>query len=181
MVKLEVGKVYLRRDGEITGPLVESDSGKYPFLDLTTGNLYATNGQYLIGSPSRHDLIGEFAEQPQAPDPARDKKRAFDLFSGRWFNPEASNPAPAEKSVLQEAEEIINGARQQTHGAKLATFEMIAAFWSVYLKTEIKPQDVAQMMSLMKKARFRCGQHVRDHFVDDIGYTAIAHELGEDQ
>ena len=82
-------------------------------------------------------------------------------------------------NILEEAHEIINGSRQQTHGQKIKTFQMIASFWSVYLGAAVSMEDVCHMMSLLKKARGKCGLRCTDHYVDDIGYTAIAYEIGD--
>jgi hypothetical protein len=86
-------------------------------------------------------------------------------------------------SILLEAADIVAGARNGTHGDKERSFDVIAQFWEVYLNAipgnnvQIRPQDVAELMSLLKKGRKLCGQPVRDHYVDDAGYAAIAGEL----
>jgi hypothetical protein len=66
---------------------------------------------------------------------------------------------------------------------------MISQFWTVYLNhrvsvkpsrngiIEITPVDVAEMMSLLKKARKVHGNGHPDSHVDDLGYTALAAEL----
>lgn len=86
-------------------------------------------------------------------------------------------------SILREAAGIVEGARNTTHGEKERSFEAIAGLWNAFLavrkdpKGPIRASDVAQMMSLLKKARAEQGTPVRDHFVDDAGYAAIAGEL----
>jgi hypothetical protein len=88
-------------------------------------------------------------------------------------------------SILAEADSIINGVREATHGQKERSFELIAQFWNTYLNGRKAPAfpitgvDVALMMDLMKLARFLQGTPIRDHFVDKVGYTAIACELLE--
>jgi hypothetical protein len=88
-------------------------------------------------------------------------------------------------SILAEADSIINGVREKSHGQKERSFQLIAAFWNTYLNGRKNPcapisgVDVALMMDLMKLSRFLQGTPVRDHFVDKVGYTAIAHELSE--
>jgi len=62
---LQYGKKYLRKDGKMTGPMVENRpdfmngklSQKYPFKDSDTGMVYTENGEYLEGEPSELDLI----------------------------------------------------------------------------------------------------------------------------
>lgn len=85
--------------------------------------------------------------------------------------------------MLSEASVIVNGARQTTHGDKERSFEAIATLWNAFLSIRADPtgpiraSDVAQMMSLLKKARVEQGAPLRDHFVDDAGYAAIAGEI----
>jgi hypothetical protein len=86
-------------------------------------------------------------------------------------------------SILSEAAQIVEGSRNQQHGDKERSFHAIARMWSAYLQSRknpegaIRPQDVAHMMSLMKKMRSEWGAPMRDHFVDDAGYTGIAGEI----
>ncbi len=86
--------------------------------------------------------------------------------------------------ILHEAAKIVEGDRNATHGDKERSFEMIADFWGTYLRDSngvlrvaLTGRDVAQMMVLMKVARANCGTPVRDHFVDQAGYSGIAGEL----
>ena len=81
--------------------------------------------------------------------------------------------------VLEEANELINGQRQEDYGTPRQNFGVIADMWSVYLGTDIEPRDVANMMALLKIARLRLANH-RDSAVDGAGYLALGHELGLD-
>ncbi len=94
-------------------------------------------------------------------------------------------PESTSASILAEARQIVNGARDQAHGRKERSFEVIAKLWNVYLdgrleKGPITPINVAQMMELLKIARSIQGTFVRDHAVDSAGYAAIAGELALD-
>ena len=80
--------------------------------------------------------------------------------------------------ILREAADIVDGARNQTHGSKERSFVMIAAIWSAYLEHPVSPADVAWMMAQMKSARSKCGTPLKDHALDAAGYAAIAGELG---
>ena len=90
-------------------------------------------------------------------------------------------------AILQEAANIVAGARNTTHGEKERSFAAIATLWNAYLSirkepdSAITPYDVAQMMSLLKKARASQGTLIKDHFIDDAGYAAIAGEIGLDK
>lgn len=90
---------------------------------------------------------------------------------------------PREETPMQEAERIIRGAREQTHGNKERSFTAIAILWNAHLACRPDPaapitaEDVAWMMADLKKARRFHGTPTRDHFVDWHGYGAIACEL----
>ena len=81
--------------------------------------------------------------------------------------------------VLEEANELINGQRQEDYGTPRQNFGVIADMWAAYLGPDIEPRDVANMMALLKIARLRLANH-RDSAVDGAGYLALGHELGLD-
>ena len=76
--------------------------------------------------------------------------------------------------ILEEASNIINGARQEEYGKPEDSFQKIADYWSTYLDHPISPQDVSLMMILLKVARVPEGKKAsRDTMVDIAGYAAI--------
>ena len=79
-------------------------------------------------------------------------------------------------TILEEAENVVNGARAREYGSVRANFEMIANLWSDYLETEVFSHDVAHMMMLLKIARGKKGYH-RDCLVDLAGYSRCAEML----
>ncbi len=79
-------------------------------------------------------------------------------------------------TILEEAENVVNGARAREYGSVRANFEMIANLWSDYLETEVFSHDVAHMMMLLKIARGKKGYH-RDSLVDCAGYARCAEIL----
>lgn len=85
--------------------------------------------------------------------------------------------------LLHEAARIVAGARNATHGDKERSFNAIAEDWTAYLQSRREPNgpirahDVAHMMVRMKQQRAEWGEPVRDHWVDQCGYSAIAGEL----
>ncbi len=79
--------------------------------------------------------------------------------------------------ILNHANQIINGERQEAYGAPEDNFEKIAAMWSIYLDADITPKDVAAMMILLKTARVASGQNVTDNWVDIAGYAACGGEI----
>ena len=87
------------------------------------------------------------------------------------------------KEVLQTAEKMVNGDRQDDYGTPENSFETIANLWYAYLgdrlKTGITPHDVAAMMALLKIARIASGHGKNDNWVDLAGYAACGGELQE--
>ncbi len=82
-------------------------------------------------------------------------------------------------SILNTAIDVLY-QRGQTHNADGGlenSFNMIAEFWTTYLKHPITPHDVAIMMMLLKTARARCGNYCADNYVDMGGYAACAGEI----
>tara|TARA_R110000764_G_scaffold105696_1_gene191409 strand:+ start:2130 stop:2390 length:261 start_codon:yes stop_codon:yes gene_type:complete len=80
--------------------------------------------------------------------------------------------------ILEEAAEIISGARQEQYGSPEDSFQKIADFWSTYLDHPISAQDVSLMMVMLKVARVPDGTKAsRDTMVDIAGYAAIGSTL----
>ena len=85
-------------------------------------------------------------------------------------------------TLLTKACKAVTTDRGTTHGDTKPSFEMISELWSVYINhrfpngdVKLTPVDVAQMMSLLKKARSVYGSTgIEDHFVDDLGYSSLA-------
>lgn len=89
-----------------------------------------------------------------------------------------------QETVLEEAQRIIYGDREQTYGHPAKNFENIAAFWNAYIKMKrgvdanIDPDDVALMMALMKIAR-QTHKAVRDNITDICGYAACVQKIAD--
>ena len=85
--------------------------------------------------------------------------------------------------ILQKTEKLVNDSRAKTHGDKIKNHENIARLWSSYLQNKTKlmivltPEDVAQLMTLLKIARSQAGEHNIDDYIDGCGYQAIAGEI----
>lgn len=82
--------------------------------------------------------------------------------------------------ILEEANNLINGERQEHYGEPLENFAAIARMWMTYLDYPVTPRDVCNMMALLKLARLRNGPH-RDSSVDACGYLALGAELSGGQ
>jgi len=80
------------------------------------------------------------------------------------------------KEILKEANELISGKRHTDYGDKLTNHRNIAALWSIFLRTNITPHDVAMCMALVKVARLMHA-HKKDSYVDLSAYASIAGEI----
>ena len=84
-----------------------------------------------------------------------------------------------EKSLIEEANEIVNGARQKAYGHPRKNFQLTADLWSVILGIPVTPEQVALCMVQVKIAR-ELHSAKRDNLVDAIGYILTYEKLGED-
>lgn len=79
--------------------------------------------------------------------------------------------------VLRNAELAVTKDRNSQYGEPEDNFGNIAKMWSGYLNVEIAPEDVANMMIMLKIARTRVSPEVGDHWVDIAGYAACGGEI----
>lgn len=79
--------------------------------------------------------------------------------------------------LFEEVLKTVMGPRQDTYGSPHESFQQIADLWEAYLRRRaegtIGPQDVANMMILMKVGRSATGGKHHDSTVDIIGYAAL--------
>jgi hypothetical protein len=87
------------------------------------------------------------------------------------------------ENVLQEAQRIIYGDREQTYGSPSKNLETIAQMWNAYTGAlnkdthQLNAQDVAVMMVLLKIARLANQPDHRDSLVDGVGYFALVDRI----
>lgn len=79
--------------------------------------------------------------------------------------------------ILNTANKIVNGERQEDYGSPEDNFTKIGVLWSTYLGVAITAEDVAAMMILLKTARISSGQTKVDNWVDIAGYAACGSEI----
>ena len=85
--------------------------------------------------------------------------------------------------ILEQTKKLVSTDREDKHGDKVQNHENIARLWSGFLQNKTKlniqllPEDVANLMALLKIARTQAGQHNIDDYVDACGYSAIAGEI----
>ena len=85
--------------------------------------------------------------------------------------------------ILKKTEKLVSTDRADKHGDKVENHENIARMWSSYLQNKTKlnliilPEDVANLMSLLKIARTQAGKFNLDDYIDACGYIAISGEI----
>ena len=80
------------------------------------------------------------------------------------------------EEFIYKARDIITTDRNNEYGEAEDSFAVIADMWTAYLQTNVKPEDVAAMMVLMKVARMSHG-YKADNWIDIIGYAALGGEI----
>ena len=84
----------------------------------------------------------------------------------------------ARLSILQRADNLINGQRKLDYGSPSQSFSQIAELWGAYLRRtypslKLVPQDVINMMILLKVSRAQQSYH-EDSYIDIAGYVGCA-------
>lgn len=94
-MKLEVGKKYVRRDGNTTGPLESYDGCPFVFLDPYYGESYTEEGYYFQDrTKASRDLIREY-EEPEG-EPAVESKTDLAVGDRVRFKPDSDYRADGE-------------------------------------------------------------------------------------
>ena len=87
--------------------------------------------------------------------------------------------------ILDRTNKLVSKDRAEKHGDKITNHENIARLWSGYIQNKTKlniqilPEDVANLMALLKIARTQAGDHNLDDYIDACGYMAISGEIKE--
>ena len=79
--------------------------------------------------------------------------------------------------ILKEASRLTHGDRNKNYGDPFTNHQRIAALWSVYLETEVSPDQAAIMLALVKIARLIETPDHLDSFIDGAAYFSIAGEI----
>jgi len=91
------------------------------------------------------------------------------------------------KSILQEADSIVNGARKADYGSAKVSFERIGQMTALMLTVEewnllsqriITPTGVTKMHQATKLTR-ESFAHKRDNLVDLAGYASLQNDILE--
>ena len=82
--------------------------------------------------------------------------------------------------ILEEAAALVAGQRASQHGDFRLMHHRVAELWSAYLKIDVKAEQVAMCMTLLKAARSELGQYNSDDGLDATVYTALWAALTND-
>lgn len=93
--------------------------------------------------------------------------------------PPKTKTEPAVQGILQTANNVIYGDREQTYGDPGKNLNVIADYWNTHLKAAksieagLTGEDVCVMMILLKQARLANTPGHLDSLVDTAGYAAL--------
>lgn len=91
------------------------------------------------------------------------------------------NYSDTKKSILQEAEEIINGSRAEDYGSVTENFTKIAVGWKeIFADGNFTPRRVAHAMVWLKICR-DVNTPKRDNLVDGIGYFGCVEKMDNEE
>ena len=85
--------------------------------------------------------------------------------------------------ILDKVKKLVSSDRAKQNGDIVENHENIGRLWSGYLQNKTKlninilPEDVANLMSLLKIARTQAGNFNLDDYIDACGYLAISGEI----
>ena len=85
--------------------------------------------------------------------------------------------------ILEKTKKLVSESRHDKHGDKVINHENIGRLWNAYLANKFKlnlnllPEDVANLMCLLKIARTQAGSFNLDDHVDAAGYAGISGEI----
>lgn len=82
------------------------------------------------------------------------------------------------KSILLEAEGIVNGDRNEQYGDPKDAFKVYSEILSKTFNIELSPVQICKVQMAIKLGRMRY-QHKRDSVVDLCGYAEILNRLEE--
>ena len=104
----------------------------------------------------------------------------FKDYSGNEYHTYALESKPTKDrvrtTILQEAESLVSGDREEEHGDFYSNAYLTAKLWYGYTGWDIQPEQVPVMLALLKIARSNNSNNM-DNFRDAAGYLALAAEL----
>jgi Domain of unknown function (DUF6378) len=110
------------------------------------------------------------------PDPVGTKHDVAEEVNEALTIPRDPTPsAKKDASPLDVAKKLVHGPRQGSYGHPFDDFSRTASMWAGYLGVNIKPEDVALMMIMVKISRLHNSPDHKDSLDDIAGYTETYH------
>lgn len=81
------------------------------------------------------------------------------------------------EQLLNKAKEITVGKRDQDYGSPGANFLMASRMLSAYLGWDIKPEQIAVILMIIKICRIKASPSKPDNWLDIAGYAACGAEV----
>ena len=78
------------------------------------------------------------------------------------------------ETILEEAQRIVHADREAVYAHPSEDYARVARLWSAFLGVEIRPDQAAICMALVKVARLAHTPAHRDSLVDLAGYAEVA-------
>lgn len=85
--------------------------------------------------------------------------------------------APPHNSVLQEAYNLVTGARADKHGDFKDNLTRAAGIFKAWTGKELTADEISKVMQCIKMAREISAPNERDNFVDQAGYVELRYML----
>lgn len=83
---------------------------------------------------------------------------------------------PFDETVLEEAQRLVYGDRNESYGHPADDFGRTARMWSAILGVDVSAKQAALCMCAVKISR-ECNKPGRDNLTDLAGYAAVAHRI----
>lgn len=113
-MKIEEGKRYLNRRGDVVGPMMPHNSTKYPWFCASFASTYSANGALFIGEETAGDLIAEWQNGDGAKDVTPSPEPAGQILLD-WSATASPEYAPL-AAILQEAyDQAATGKGKERH------------------------------------------------------------------
>lgn len=90
--------------------------------------------------------------------------------------------SPPSRSILEQANDAINGERAQAYGDAKQGFSNVGDQWALYvyqkygITVQFTPEDVCWMMADLKKIR-QMNSPKRDNVMDAAGYIGLIEQV----
>lgn len=79
-----------------------------------------------------------------------------------------------EETVLEEAQRVVSGPRQEAYGSPYDDHTRVGRMWGAILGVPDIPAHIVSMMMVAVKVSREVNEHGRDNLVDIAGYSLCA-------